>query len=842
MKRLYAVAAIATTFLAFSCQKNMGTGSGEPQEPSSAVPADFKWETTRDLDISVGMPSVTGNTPQYAVIRVYCSPILSDGNIVAMGVVTPSRPVFGTAVTIPAGIGNIYVQTTLPDGTVAVSMEPVAASVNVAGARMKAAAGTPLLRMAGMARAAADSSMPDYPRLAAKAEGDFAEGAIIRSTPAGKIDLGASWAPFAAAEYYIPAGAEVTGNIGLNGTFSPNPSPILYVAGKLTLDSSVTIGQATLAVLPGGEVYIREASANMQQNAPNPAIFVFEGGKFTTGKTNFSCKAVVNEGKFIVDGTFDINNSCAFYNGATAELEADDMEITNRAKLYNDGKIESDDLELNSYAELSNCENGVVDVDGTFYLTNNSVVYQKGLASMEKLEARGGGTLYVNCHTVAEEIAAEGARFYIASGAGLDAEEVYFNSNTELYAAAGSIFAMDEYNAGKSGGNVHIVSQAAADQLMAVVVIREKGVSSRYYGTKFDGLMEVVYDNAADSKYVIDERSLTGGAVMRAKQTVVIPEAICNGGRQPVTPDPEPEPEYIEVKGAPYTYCFEDGWPWIGDYDMNDVVVVVSVDRRSDKETGKVELIRINWELKAAGAAHLNAFAVQLDKVRASEVAGVETTNTTFGRGAFAGSGPESGSELAVIPLFNTSQEILGEGTYINTTKGVAIPTVKHTTTVTFAQPVDPAAVRESALNAFIVVNQKSSGTFTREKEIHIPGRKPTQFAVVSGNTFLESDPYRYFVTKGDGVKNNYMMWALRLADFLELGELMARDALNREESCGGHFRTEHQTEEGEAKRDDEHFVYAAVWEYKGEDAAPELTKEPLNFEFVHPAQRNYKD
>ena len=133
----------------------MGTGSGEPQEPSSAVPADFKWETTRDLDISVGMPSVTGNTPQYAVIRVYCSPILSDGNIVAMGVVTPSRPVFGTAVTIPAGIGNIYVQTTLPDGTVAVSMEPVAASVNVAGARMKAAAGTPLLRMAGMARAAA---------------------------------------------------------------------------------------------------------------------------------------------------------------------------------------------------------------------------------------------------------------------------------------------------------------------------------------------------------------------------------------------------------------------------------------------------------------------------------------------------------------------------------------------------------------------------------------------------------------------------------------------------------------------------------------------------------------
>ena len=83
---------------------------------------------------------------------------------------------------------------------------------------------------------------------------------------------------------------------------------------------------------------------------------------------------------------------------------------------------------------------------------------------------------------------------------------------------------------------------------------------------------------------------------------------------------------------------------------------------------------------------------------------------------------------------------------------------------------------------------------------------------------------------------------ALRLADFLELGELMARDALNREESCGGHFRSEHQTEEGEALRHDDEFAYAAVWEYKGMDQEPELTKEPLEYEFTHRAQRNYKD
>ena len=79
-----------------------------------------------------------------------------------------------------------------------------------------------------------------------------------------------------------------------------------------------------------------------------------------------------------------------------------------------------------------------------------------------------------------------------------------------------------------------------------------------------------------------------------------------------------------------------------------------------------------------------------------------------------------------------------------------------------------------------------------------------------------------------------------RVADFIELGELMCKDALMRKESCGGHFREESQTEDGEAKRDDENFSFVAAWEYKGESEW-ELNKEPLNFEIVKPSQRSYK-
>ena len=80
-----------------------------------------------------------------------------------------------------------------------------------------------------------------------------------------------------------------------------------------------------------------------------------------------------------------------------------------------------------------------------------------------------------------------------------------------------------------------------------------------------------------------------------------------------------------------------------------------------------------------------------------------------------------------------------------------------------------------------------------------------------------------------------------RIADFLELGELLARDALHRNESCGGHFREESQTDEGEAKRDDKKFSYVAAWEYTGDLSKPALNKEPLEFEYVKPAQRSYK-
>jgi len=106
----------------------------------------------------------------------------------------------------------------------------------------------------------------------------------------------------------------------------------------------------------------------------------------------------------------------------------------------------------------------------------------------------------------------------------------------------------------------------------------------------------------------------------------------------------------------------------------------------------------------------------------------------------------------------------------------------------------------------------------------------------------IKEEFWQNVTVPGSGADLNQQLEnAGRVADFIELGQLMCIDALERKESCGGHFREEHQTSEGEAQRDDENFSYVAAWEYKGEGAAPALNKEPLNFEFVKPAQRSYK-
>jgi len=106
----------------------------------------------------------------------------------------------------------------------------------------------------------------------------------------------------------------------------------------------------------------------------------------------------------------------------------------------------------------------------------------------------------------------------------------------------------------------------------------------------------------------------------------------------------------------------------------------------------------------------------------------------------------------------------------------------------------------------------------------------------------LRAEFWEDIVVPGSGeALNQELEKAGRVADFLEFGELMARDALHRRESCGAHFRSEYQLADGEARRDDTNFSYVAAWQFRGSERGPELHKEPLVFEYVKPSVRSYK-
>lgn len=642
---------MAVAVVASSCQKDLGGSPDSPVVPG-AVPADFDWKTTRNVTVSVSAPVVEGATPPYAVIRIYSSPILSAENLAARGVAKSAMP-FRSAFTLPAGTENLYVQTTLPDGTKSVKMVGAHGTVAVTGASMKAAA-APKMRLAANARVG--SSMPDYPKMEAPDAASFDSKAVITAIESGKsYQLGASWAFYAAPEYLIPAGAEVAGKLDLNGGFSPYQAPILYVAGKLTL-SSLNIGRAKLAVLPGGEVKI--GTLKIQPSAADgAAVYVFADGKLSVGKPNVSGKCIVNNGTLTVDGSLDMNSGLTVYNTATGVLTVtDEMKVSNSARIYNDGAVTVDDLKINSDGEFHNCENALLVVNDECELERNTAIYQRGRASIEEMTARG--TIWVNCHTSVNELEAQGAEFNFSANAGLDAGRVEFN-NTNVSMARGAIFTMEEYNADEKGGGNRFTFTGDADP-RAVVLISEKAYTRKGHETYFSGAIEVVYDNDRDKDYTIRKDYLTDGAVMSASQTTIIAENGCNGGKDPVNPDPEPEPdEYANVPGHTYTYCFEDNWPWLGDYDMNDVVIVSRIDRMMSKDGGKVSALTINWELRAAGTTYDIAGAVQMDKVQTSDVAGVVSSHEGFGSGAFASRGLDADSPCAVIPFFNRTEELL---------------------------------------------------------------------------------------------------------------------------------------------------------------------------------------
>lgn len=512
----------AAVLSAPACQKELD--GGRPEVQPVTVPTGFMWLNTQDVTLSVGMPATVEGTPAYAVIRVYSSAVLSEDNLVGMGVVKPSSPTFRTAFTIPAAAENIYVQTTLPDGTIAVRAVSTASKrIDLPGAVMKSA--DPAVSESRSVAPTSESSMPSFPTLAEKGAGDFPTDAVIGQTPSKAFKP--------VADAYIPAGAVIEGNIDLLGAAN---TPVLYVAGELKM-TDLTIGNATLAVLRGGKVTIaKELKAENVGAKEQPAIYVFEGGKITAEDMKLSCKTAVNCGLIQLTDDLDIDKQVSFYNAAGAQLIANEINTENRTTISNDGTIEAAEVDLeHGSSSLTNYENGVLEI-GDLDIEAGNTFIQKGRATIGEADCKGD--VYIQCYTVIDKLESDQGKIYLASGVALDCKKVDLE-NAHIYMGSASIFTMEKYNCDDDDDSNNKFNSTVTDDssVWPVVCITNKAVVGKRRTTTFTGPMEIVYDGTIDDKYLKNE------AVVRKEQTVVIPESVCNGGKTPVTPEPEPEPE-----------------------------------------------------------------------------------------------------------------------------------------------------------------------------------------------------------------------------------------------------------------------------------------------------------
>jgi succinate dehydrogenase / fumarate reductase flavoprotein subunit len=181
-------------------------------------------------------------------------------------------------------------------------------------------------------------------------------------------------------------------------------------------------------------------------------------------------------------------------------------------------------------------------------------------------------------------------------------------------------------------------------------------------------------------------------------------------------------------------------------------------------------------------------------------------------------------------------------GGYLVTVKPGAVKT-DHTEFVKSAEDV------AGTVNRLLSINGKRTVTdFMRElgsvmwDECGMARSDASLKKAIAKIPAIREEFWKNVKVSGTGAELNQQLEnAGRTADFLEFGELLCRDALNRTESCGGHFRVESQSDDGEAMRDDANFSYVGAWEFKGVGKEPELHKEPLKFENVHLAVRSYK-
>lgn len=718
---------------------NQGTGSSLFGD-GITVPAGFDWATIKSGKLTVKVDDRYKGQYYYQVEIYDDNPIFSqEAKLLAKGVAKQGQDWLAT-VDLPAHLEVIWVRQISPIG------QGVVKAVNISDGNLSvdftpSTPGTP-----AQMRSASVSTEGGMVVTRAGDDGP----STVYSTPAidgttvlelsGEGNVSFAWN---APNYVIPAGKTFKGTLGFSWTNS-----ILYVEGtwENTGSSDIALNGWTVIVQNGGKFINHTGDKTFKVNGTSQLI-VAAGGEF--GKTGTPMKLfqdgndgkIINSGTIVTSGLFDIRY---LYNLGEFNLNGKTEQIGSNCTIVNKGNfmINNGTGDANAALFQGNFQNdGTVKVSGTLHFPSNTfVLTNTGFFEVHTLgnstPPGAQGTIHNTGQFVVTNDAFIELTFNVGTGALLEVKNLTM-LNSAINLANQAMLTVTGTLSVAQSGEAKIIEGPASGTALAKINEVNVPNNRNFF---LQGELEVECSNY----YILpgsgtSENGKTTGEKVRfvevGESTVFIPASDYNKGGNnnevsgggSIAPTTQMFP--IIYNGISLTYMFEDGWPYLADYDMNDLVLDVT-PTYNQNASNQVTQLQLYVVLRAAGATKRMAVGLQLDGIAPGMISGFSRTNNAGINGnVFQGNGLETGQTYAVIPLFDDVHEALGHSSALmtNTIKGSPnnVEPRSVTLTINFATPLDPTNISVDKFNLFIV----NAGYKDKRQEIHLAGFQPTDKA-----------------------------------------------------------------------------------------------------------------
>ena len=725
----------ALVLIATGCGKNNSDFEGD--QPSSGgsdllgegvtVSSDFDWSTTTDVDIAVNVDDQYSGAYYYTVEVFDANPIVNpDAALLGKGVANQNNEYLST-ITVPKTNDYLYIRQTSPTGRSVVKVTEVSGNNVTVNFGQEVVAAVATRSAFALTAESATAQVIDDSSVQKEYTTPTTGLTQLTAASAGSLTLESG------KNYIIPQGETYTGSLNFSWTSSES---YLYVEGTWhNTSSSVGLNGWKVIVQNGGQFTTdKDVSLLINNNSgQNGKLVVASGGDFNTDgnhkvtiEQNYqSGSQIVNSGAFTVS---ELNNIIGLYNYGTMTTGRKLVAADSRAQILNEGSLtidNEDDLNLQGTFENT----GTLQIKGKLY-SNSSTFRLANSGTFEVRDLEMQGTIQNDCKFIVEDEAylPSNVTLNISTGAIFQAKKISVG-NSRINLESGAILQVDDKITTLNAGASYLNGPSSGEYALAR--LREIKIDN-WSNPTFSGNLEIESShyprNFFSTHYNV---SPTVRFVAEGESTVEIASTDCNSGGNLVDDGGTPtSPDFPIIESAgTYTYLFEDTWPMLGDYDMNDLVLDVQ-PTYSKNNRNRVTSMTITATLRAAGGTNKIGAAIQLDGVTASAISNVsrESSVTMTGEVFKTTNGLESGQTYAVIPLFDEAHAALGVSSSLitNTNKGGGTADPREIRiTVTFADPVDASSVSISKFNVFIVNDNKSDN----REEVHLAGYQATDKA-----------------------------------------------------------------------------------------------------------------